>query len=521
VSARNFRHGHFARWRQAAYAVASSLSVLAAVHAQDVDTRSPTPDAIRPSAAGTTAVPAGGGDTSATDAYSGFRREFDAGRYVEAVPLAQRVLNLTEQQAASPTGEDVQVALMNLGMVQNLAADYVGAESTYLRVIELAQSSGRPEFARLARAYAGLASAYHDGQRHDLAVKSFEQAIALTRRHEGLLTEQQVPLVQKYIDSLTQLQRYDEALQAQKYVLRIATRKYGADSVEITPTLEEIGRWYVAVGAYDQSRRILKQAIEIIERAEGPQSQRLTGPLLGLAACNRRQLLDPMLQQAIADADQASRFADPNAVTLPTGYTPGMLASEAERALLRAADITTAAAPAPAPLQVLTVQTQLGDWYQLRGQPERALPYYRQAWAAAVAVPGRLEGKPYSEAIFGQPTLLNVTRPENWNRYAYRTPDKIDLRTVVVEFTVTTDGRATAAKVIDDSGDARRADRTARALTETARYRPRFANGEPVATAGVLFNQPWYLPVQETEPAKAPPDQAAPAASAQPATQGG
>jgi hypothetical protein len=147
---------------------------------------------------------------SATDAYTSFRTEFDAGRYAEAVPHAERVLELTAAQATTPTAEEVQVALMNLGMVQNLSDDYVGAESTYLQVIKLIESSGRPLHDRLARAYAGLASAYHDGNRHDLAVKSFDQAIALKRRHEGLLTAQQVPLIEKYIDSLTELGRYPE-----------------------------------------------------------------------------------------------------------------------------------------------------------------------------------------------------------------------------------------------------------------------------------------------------------------------
>jgi tetratricopeptide (TPR) repeat protein len=458
---------------------------------------SPAPDPTDPVT--TSSVPdTAGPATSPIDEYANFRREFDAGRYVEAVPHAQRVVELTEKQVTEPLSEDLQVALMNLGTVQNLAGDYVGAETSFLRAIELAEGTGRPQHARLARAHAGLASAYHGGKRHDLAVTSFEQAIALTRRHEGLLTDRQVPLVQKYIDSLTQLERYDEALQAQKYVLRIATRKHGPDSVEIAPTLEEIGRWYASVGAFEQSRRILKQAIEIIEAAEGPQSQRLAGPLLGLAACNRRQLLNPSLQQGAGSPDQASRFSDPTAPVVPAGYSPGMLASEAERSLLRAAEIT-AAAKVPAPMQVLNVHTQLGDWYQLRQQPERALPHYRQAWQAATRIPGELEGQPYTEAIFGKPALLHVVRPEHWNRYAYRTPDKVDLRTVVVETTIDVDGRAAIAKVIDDSGDPRRADRTVRALTETARYRPRFENGEPVATTGVLFNQPWYLSLPETE----------------------
>ncbi len=463
----------------------------------------PAPTAVDTPVANSVANPAANPAASATDAYGAFRGAFDAGRYAEAVPHAQRVVELADTQNADPRTEELQVALMNLGMVQNLTADYVGAEATFQRVIQLAESSGRPQHARLARAHAGLASAYHDGKRHDLAVKSFEQAIALTRRHEGLLTEQQVPLVQKYIDSLTELERYPEALQAQRYLLRIAVRKHGAGSVEITPTLVDIGRWYASAGGYDQSRRVLKQSIDIIEQAEGTKSPRLIRPLLELAACNRRQLLDPTAPQANAD-DSANRFFDPKAPVAAMGYTPGMLATEGERALLRAEEIIDAQ-PNPAAAQVLNVQVQLGDWYQLRRQPERALPHYRKGWQAATRTPGQAEGKPYTEAIFGQPALISIVRPENWNRYAYKAADAVEVRTVVIEVIVNAEGRAEQARMIDDSGDARRAERTAQALTETARYRPRFVDGEPVATPGVIFNQPWYLLPTESEPASTQP----------------
>ena len=479
--------------RLAAIVVAPLLALQWSPHANA------QPAAVAPSGPGLVqpAPPAAGPASAAsvTDAYAEFRRRFDAGQYVEAVDHARSVAELTERQATDPTAEDVQVALMNLGMVQNLAEDYSGAEATFQRVIGLIEKSGRPARARLARAYAGLASAYHDGKRHELAVQAFDQAIALTRRDEGLLTERQVPLIEKYIDSLTELGRYPEALQAQKYLLRIATRQYGETSVEIVPRLEQIGRWYASVGAYDQSRRILKQALGIVETAEGEQSQRLVSPLLALAACNRRQLLDPVQQQDSAD-EAAARFNDPTATLAMTSYSPGMLIAEGERALLQAAALTDATAEPP-PMQVLNVRTQLGDWYQLRMQPERALPHYRQAWLAATRITDKLEGKTYAEAIFGKPVLLHVVRPDGWNRYAGRAPDTLEVRNVVVEFAVDSAGRVQDAQVVDDSGDPKRAERTARALVETGRYRPRFEAGVPVATPEMRFEQPWILPLPE------------------------
>jgi tetratricopeptide (TPR) repeat protein len=480
----------------------AGMAIAGTAFAQSVTPAPDTPIATSPASAAVNPATA-----SATDAYTNFRTEFDAGRYAAAVPHAERVLQLAQTQAAAPTAEEVQVALMNLGMVQSLSDDYVGAESTYLRVIKLIESSGRPLHERLARAYAGLASAYHDGNRHDLAVKSFDQAIALKRRHEGLLTARQVPLVEKYIDSLTELGRYQDALQAQKYLLRIATREYGPRSVKVAPTLEDIGRWYATIGAYDQSRRTLKEAIEIVEAAEGPNSQRLVGPLLALGTCNRLQLLDPAAQPlATADAERANALQNSTAMAT-SGYSPGMMVAEGERALLRAAAISDQATE-PEPAQVLNARTQLGDWYQLRNQPERARPNYQQAWRAAVQMTEKLDGKTVTAAIFGKPVLLHIVRPDNWNRYAARPPTEVEVRNVLVELTVDSQGRPDALKVLDDSGDVKRGDKTAWSVKTTARYRPRFENGEPVATPGVQFNQPWILLLPP--PAEQPVDPATP-----------
>lgn len=456
-------------------------------------------------------------------AFREFRQRFDAGQYEAALPYAQRVLELAEQVAKQPTAEEVQVAVMNVAMTQYLMGDYVAAEASYLRAIELIESSGRPLQTRLARAYAGLASAYHDGNRHDLAVKNFERALGFTRRDEGLLTERQIPLLEKYVDSLTELGRYEEALKAQQYILRIATRKYGANSAGLAPTLEQIGRWYAEVGAYDQARRLLKRAIALVEAAEGDKSTHLVSLLASLAACDRKQLLDPN-QQLLSpqDPDRAAMFHEPGVAA--STYSPAMLTSEAEKSLQRACAIAEEG-PDPSPVQVADVRTQLGDWYQGRGQPERARPNYQKAWAAASRATGRFQGKPLVEALFGKPMLLQIVRPEGWKKYAGRPPEQVEVRNVIVEFTVNAEGRAESLKVIDDTEDERRAEKTVDSIEDTARYRPRLENAEPVATPEVRFTQPWIVLLPPPPGADAKPPVEPPASSeknsAEPATASG
>jgi len=473
------------------HGLAVALAACAAVRA-DPTGQAPAPPPPLPPPPATTATGSG------TDAYREFRRLFEAKSYLEAVLPAQAALALAEERSG-PSSEEAQVALMNLATTQYLAGDYVGAEANFLRVIELAEASGSPVTQRLARANAGLATTYYAGRRYDLAVPRFERAIALSRRSEGLLNVRQLPLLDKYADALTELGRLQDAVNAQRYALRIATRQYGDNDPRIAPALEKLGRWYARVGSYDASRATLQRGIDLIERAEGENAPALVGPLTALADCDRRQLQDPgQLQAPFPEADRADVFRDALA---PPAFSPGAAGAEGEKALERAAAIATQR-PNPLPAQIADVRTQLGDWFATRSQPQRALPEYRLAWAAARQM--TTDGKPLTELLFGKPVLLHCVRPGGWNRYASRPREEIQFRNALASVTVGADGGVRDTKLLDDSGDPRRGEQTLQAAS-SARYRPRFENGEPAETVDVQFNQPWVvlLPKQEPPPAAA------------------
>src|SRR4029453_1372368 len=103
-------------------------------------------------------------------------------------------------------------------------------EASFMRVITLIEAEGTRASSRLARANAGLAVVYHDSGRHELAVARFESALALARRNAGLFDESQLPLIDKFTDSLTAMQKLERAHEAQRYGVRIVERKYGPTS---------------------------------------------------------------------------------------------------------------------------------------------------------------------------------------------------------------------------------------------------------------------------------------------------
>ena len=423
----------------------------------------------------------------AASAAAEFRRLYDAGDYPAAVPQALAVL--AEAERPEPVdAEELQVALMNLGLVQRLAGDYLDAESTYKRVIELIEGAGRLTSPRLARAHAGLALTYYAARRYDLAVPGFERAIALNRRAEGLFNEDQLPLLDKQADALTELGRVEDALQAHRYGLRLVERRHGAKSLRYARELVALGRWYTRVRAYESSRYTLRRAADLVVELEGPQSLELVGPLTAAADNARRWLTDSAAIAELMNSDRQVMYHDP-VTPGPPSLSPSTIQSEGLRALERATEIVDASPDAP-PASVAAVRVQLGDLNQIRQTPDRALPHYLQAWQAAAGV---IEGgRPLQQVLFGEPLLLYYAAPDGWNRYAGRPPEEVDRRTAELAVTVSPQGRVRESKIVDDAGDPRLGQRAQRAA-ETARYRPRFADGQPVEANGVRFVQAFYV----------------------------
>ena len=403
---------------------------------------------------------------------------------------------------------------MRLALAQFRAGDYVAAESSYLRVVDMIDASGRRTNPRLAHAYAGLAATYYAARRYDLAAGSYGRAIALLRRSEGLYDEDQLPLLDKQADSLTLVNRSDEALRAHLYALRVVARNDGKASLPYASQLVSLGRWYTRVGAYEQSRGALRDAADVVMGIGGPQTLDLVGPLTAYADNARRWLMDPSLDELAAIDEQRRAMFHDTAMPPPPSLSPTTIASEGQKALERAAAIV-AAHPDASPALLAGVKVQLGDWYQVRQQPERALSNYRLAWQSAgtAADAGSLR-----ESLFGTPVLLQYDAPVTWNRLATRPAEEVELRVVEVELTVTAQGRPKDARVVGVDVEQRLANQALRAVA-SAIYRPRLADGEPVTAAGVRFSQPFYVLRQSDTPTPAPAP--APPAPPPPAQGGG
>jgi TonB family protein len=125
---------------------------------------------------------------------------------------------------------------------------------------------------------------------------------------------------------------------------------------------------------------------------------------------------------------------------------------------------------------------QLGDWYQLKHQPEKALVYYRRA---AGVLASMNSPSPEAAAALTFPVRIYYPLPPLAMRNRQLSREQTEEKYVSVEFTVTGTGDVQDAKVIEQNGTSRQASEALEAI-RAARFRPKFVDGEPVETQGVV-----------------------------------
>src|SRR6202140_490568 len=109
-------------------------------------------------------------DADRVAVYREFRAAFDAHRYPDALPLAEKLVALTQEQYGANARELVN-PLSNLGTTDYRIGEYTDAEDTSLRSVKMPACTGGPPAGLLLRPLPGLATNYYaPGPRVDASV---------------------------------------------------------------------------------------------------------------------------------------------------------------------------------------------------------------------------------------------------------------------------------------------------------------------------------------------------------------
>ncbi|MGH8244503.1 MAG: tetratricopeptide repeat protein [Steroidobacteraceae bacterium] len=429
------------------------------------------------------------------EAYEQFRSLYETARFDEALPLARRVVELSESDPERDY--ELPIAYNNLGATQYQLGDYPAAELSYRKSLELLETTTGISSRRLVVPLAGLGAVYAAKDEHQVAADLFDRALAVSRRADGLFNLQQLPLIEQAADSRYAINDFAGAEREHRYALKIAEQNYGFGDERTLPPLIDLASFYESLREFIAARMMYMRARDIALKKDG-YSPMAVRALNGIARSHRLQYtMDPDTlesQQPARDeitGEVIGKVYKESRVPPPAADRTGLKAVQTALELLRAT-------PNPPPDLMTETLLELGDWYQATSRPALAMPYYAEAASIfeARAAEDPLAGNPLKA-----PRMVFYRPPLSASRGLNTLTGQYIIRKAVFSFAVSETGETQDITVVSTDMDEGQLSHSRRAVGK-AIYSPRFADGKPVSTAGVTFTSEWY---EEHVPAEAAP----------------
>ena len=405
--------------------------------------------------------------------YRDFRTAFDAHHYPDALPLATKLVELTEEQFGASDRALVN-PLCNLGTTQYRLGDYKHAEDSYVRSVKIAADTGGNGDRLLLRPLHGLGATYYATRQFEDASVTLQRALDLSRNLDGLLNPGQLTILDPLIGSLVSLERHSEADREFQYAVRVAESAWGSTDPRVVRPVDRYAHWLEHMGRYPSARAQYARALTVGEGAGTRAARLVIEPLLGIARTYR-------LEATNGNEEEGAQYVDPFAQSgfgMTSDRGPRGLNPDGEKALLLALQTIDRMRPVDHQVRGKTLM-ELGDWYLCADQTDKSLARYREAWK-------ELE-QAGSTAPFDQPRQLAYRAPaSSVTRSPLAERANAEEHSVEATFTVTRDGHVT--NVTTNSSDASTGQqRLVLVAVKRARYAPRLLNGEPAETQGVTL----------------------------------
>ena len=399
-----------------------------------------------------------------------------------AVTAATKLVEDARPDAQTEPLELVQ-ALSLLGNAQLNHRDFIAAQAAFGEALKLAEQHEGPASRHTLDPLKGLGFTHAARGEHDQALPYLDRALLISHRTHGLFYSGQQSILKQLANSLTHTGQALDAERHVNYMLQVGERTYGENNPKLVPLICSVGDWYAEIGIFDLARRHYREAIKLVEKQLGRKDLALVLPL--------RRLAQSYVQELLFDANG---FLDPYEVAEPDKATqwklerpgnPRYLEVDGQKALIRSVSLLKGH-PDAQPEQLVEALVDLGDWYQVKQEPNKALTYYREAAqlyptiadANASAMPDP----------FTFPVRLYYPIPGTIVRSNRLLPDESEEVFVQMQFTVTAEGIVKDAKIIESNAYSRRASEILTSM-KAARFRPKFEKGEPVETTAVDFRE--------------------------------
>jgi tetratricopeptide (TPR) repeat protein len=437
--------------------------------------------------------------------YREFRTQYDTRQYAAAQPLAERLVQLTEEQFGA---EELVLTnpLTNLATVYYKLGNYTAAIENYQRSLRILQAKSTISDTQQIRPLHGLGVSFLGNNDPESAVVALKRAADLSRNTSGLYNINQVEFIDPLIDAYASTGRYLEAEKEALYAMRVEEAAYGRSSIKLLPRLDKLARWYEFDRRYTSERNTYDRALSILSRNAPPNDLRRVGPLRGIARAYR---LEQFYGAEGADTGGTFNTGTNGAQVYPEGTQQ----RRGESTLTTALEVVASNSPVDQKLRG-EVLTDLADWYLVTNASRRAFENYSEAWKA-FAEAGDTSLLEAPRVLAYRPSVSSVDRSQ-------LDPAESVVKVVEMRFTVERDGRI--EEVTSPTTDVPESIvRNAVSSMKRSRYAPRLENGNAVPTQNVVFRERVMIKAtSQDSPASSsgkvePPAAAEPEKSEQPA----
>jgi tetratricopeptide (TPR) repeat protein len=423
------------------------------------------------------AIAAGTPDDRAA-AYREFREAFDKGDYKTALPIADRVVEMTRSQFDDDAPE-IASALTNLATTYYRMGAYGDALDNYRRAIELLELQNSSADTRMVRPLHGLGSALLAMQRPEEAIAPLKRAVDIIRNRSGLHAEEQLAPLKTLIQVYATTGLMTEASREQDYAFSVAEGAYGKNDVRMLGPINDLALWYEKTGRYTAARLLHTRAVQIAD-SSNPSGLEAVPALRGIARCFRLSYAYGESQDSVNAA--INTMGDPRTGSMVADAIDAP-SSDGERAL-RSALSRLGDAPERA-AQRGAVLVDLGDWYLTANMKPRALENWSKGWSAlAAAGDTSLLDKP--AAVIYQPPPIAVSQRQ-------RDPDENSEETVRIQLAIDATGGIRDSTVANPAPERESAEKAVLTALRRSLWRPAFLDGEPIAVDDYLFVEKVYV----------------------------
>lgn len=366
---------------------------------------------------------------------------------------------------------------------QTLSADFNAA-------IAQLESDWGPYHSGLSEHLVSLGLNLKNNGHYQEAHEALDRAMHLSRINEGLYSLNQVPILEQLIETNVAAGNWQKASENHNYLFWLYRRNYEPNDPRMLPTLRKLSHWHLNAfsmglgsGLFNHlvnAHSMFASSAAIIESNYGDSDLRLVDALQGLKVSNyylatyqgankEKPTFEASFGSQQAEREQQQRLEQ----FILRSYGNG------RAAIARIIDVYENNPESP-PYAVERSQVDLADWQLLFNRPQSAMALYQNVLFDLEA---QEDTEEVIHELFAQPVQLPILETLSLEEEQADSNDQY----VLVQFDVNRYGAVRNIEILEShpEDDIRNRSRV-RSTLKSAKFRPRFENGEAAETRGLV-----------------------------------